>query len=1205
MIAVYGNSHTGNFASAARLNLNNAKINAKNIDLKTSSDLRTRDDGYISYTGAAGGFVAGSTLNLRNTLDQESLINISGNSKLDASENATLSTKTSSGFKQKVDSTAGAFVAVPRARSYLTVTNNNNINIAAGSKVKAGNELEINFDSNNDLASRTNAEAHHFGFKDPVAESYLTLNINNNLNNSGSLEAGNLVDINYMGNSTNNLEQFAYSEAHAAIATTTENGELKKDLHNNLNIASGGDITSGKSIDVNYSSGVGNSSSYIGWKTVSYALFGIPIKKGDSKSNASIYHIPSLQIDGKMVAGQSNSRYMKINRDGSVDMDTLLGFYNDDYKLYDNQEVDGSDVQQRSLAAIKIEINNIDSTIEELSKENESLNKLKTDAKNDRKATQDKLDELNGYITNGNYELLDENSSFNDKISADIKAKVIKTSANEADRITEAEYNAIMAAYSNKKTKSEMPSMKEFLADSSNTIMTERELVQLTPDQLFNISNAIDENFKNSVITNADEAGKITADQYDAIMEAYNSKKAEAEFANLELMDFLNDTSTKIMIGDEQLTLSEAQLTTINNALKDAAEGKNIGNLVIETSAGEGYKITTDQYNAIMTAYNSKKEEVGNLKLMDFLNDTSNEIVLKEAEQVNLSGEQLSTIENALKSSTEETNIKALVIKTSANEADRITEAQYNAIVNAYEAKLNERLKPLTISDFLSGSGSSVISLSDAQKQTILDAYRLAGGDDVKGLIVKTSANEADRITEDQYNTLVAAYSTAYNDRLTEIAAKNEEISLSDFLDDSSNTIMMGDTVLNLTDAQKETIKNMERDIDGNIAVSNSGDFLIYDNKYIGVSNPKTVNNATSCDEIDQYNAELSVLDGILQQYEEKLNANEQSRQDLVNRKDALENEKDEIINAKYENRNELYSIVFYDLYSDTANVNIAGADNRSISGNGNIIVAQPGLQVDNYSNRSLIFNDIDFGSSTSGNGLTINGKNHAIFMDTKKAVSGMDTFFYWYGWGWGNTGEFSNIPDTADGNGVHYKSGTQGVKSGITINTYYDSNSPFIDKYAPESGTIFTGDIINSGNQMTVTNNNPIIFMGQTVNSGKTTLVSPTAIIAELSSNKVDINDDPDNWEQNKEGTVFNLGAGSYLFGGNAVVVEAEKINIKGDVVSGYKNRGITITDDMLKEENLIVDPNTIDPVTGEGDKNLINLGGNALSAYLNDGVN
>ncbi|MBQ9271030.1 MAG: hypothetical protein IJ218_02030, partial [Alphaproteobacteria bacterium] len=1211
LIAVYGNYHTGNFTSAANLSLNNAKINAKNIDLKTSSDLRTSDNGYISYTGAAGGFVAGSTLELRNTLDQYSSLNIAGNSNLNASENAKLSAKTASGFKQKVDSTAGAFVAVPRARSYLTVNNNNNINIAAGSKIRASNELEINFDSNNDLASRTNAEAHHFGFKDPVAESYLTLNINNNLNNSGSLEAGNLVDINYMGNSTNNLEQFAYSEAHAAIATTTENGELKKDLRNNLNIASGGDITSGKSIDVNYSSGGGNSSSYIGWKTVSYALFGIPIEKGDSKSNALIYHIPTLQIDGKMVAGQSNSRYMKINRDGSVDMDTLLGFYNDDYKLYDNQSVDGDDVKQRSLAAIEIEINNIDSTIVELSEENESLNKLKTDAEKDRDATQAKLDELNGYITDGNYELLDENSSLNDKINADIKARVIKTSESDTDKLTEAEYNAIMAAYSSKKTKSEMPSMKEFLADSSNKIMTERELVQLTPDQLFNISNAIDENFKTSVITNTNEAGKITTDQYNAIMEAYNSKKAEAESANLELMDFLNDTSTKIMIGDEQLTLSEAQLTTINNALKDAAEGKNIENLVIKTSAGEGYKITTDQYNAIMTVYNSKKEETGNLKLMDFLNDTSNEIVLKEAEQVNLSGEQLSTIENALQNSTEDTNIKALVIKTSANEADRITEAQYNAIVNAYEAKLNERLKPLTISDFLSGSDSSVISLSDAQKQTILDAYRLADSDDVKGLIVKTSANEENRLTEDQYNTLVTAYSTAYNNKLAEIAEQNKEISLSEFLDGSSNTIMMGETALNLTDAQKQTIKNMENEIGNKIAVSNSGDFLIYDNKYVAVSNPTTETvegtSVASCDEIKQYKTELSALDGILQQYEEKLNANEQSRQDLVNRKNALGTEREEIINAKYENRNELYSIVFYDLYSDTANINISGADNRSISDDskGDIIVAQPGLQVDNYSNRSLIFNDIDFGNSTSGNGLTINGKNHAIFMDTKKAVSGMDTFFYWYGWGWGNTGKFSDIPDTDDGDGVHYKSGTQGVTSGITINTYYDSNSPFIDKYAPESGTIFTGDIINSGNQMTVTNNNLIIFMGQTVNSGKTTLVSPTAIIAELTSDKVDINDDPDNWEQNKEGTVFNLGAGSYLFGGNAVVVEAEKINIKGDVVSGYKNRGITITDDMLKEENLIVDPNTIDPVTGEGDKNLINLGGNALSAYLNDGVN
>ncbi|MBO6290450.1 MAG: hypothetical protein J6N45_09060, partial [Alphaproteobacteria bacterium] len=1129
LIAVYGNYHTGNFTSAANLNLNNAKINAKNIDLKSVSDLRTSDNGYISYTGAAGGFVAGSTLELRNTLNQTSSIGIVGNSKLDASENAKLSAKTASGFKQKVDSTAGAFVAVPRARSYLTVTNNNNVNIANGSKVKAGNELEINFDSNNDLASRTNAEAHHFGFKDPVAESYLTLNINNNLNNSGSLEAGNLVDINYMGDSTNNLEQFAYSEAHAAIATTTENGELKKDLRNNLNIASGGDITSGKSIDVNYSSGVGNSSSYIGWKTVSYALFGIPIKKSDDKSNASIYHIPSLKVDGKMVAGQSNSRYMKINRDGSVDLDTLVGFYNDDYKLYDGQSVEGDEVKQRSLAAIEIEINNIDSTIVELSKENESLNKLKTDAEKEHEATQAKLDEINGYIADGNYELLDENSSFNDRIGTDIKAKILKTSANEADRITEAEYNAIMAAYNEKMANAGNPSMIEFLKNPATEIMTEGEIVLLTPDQLNTISNAIE---------------------------------------------------------------------------KNSTDGTDIKTLVIKTSANEAERLTEAQYNAVMNAYNKKAAEVENLKMMDFLKDTSNEIKIS-GEKVILSQAQLDTITNALKNSEDSAVIKASVIQTSAGEADRITEAQYNAIITAYNTMISSRNKPLTISDFLAGSDSSVTSLSDAQKQTILDAYRLADSDDVKGLIVKTSANEENRLTEDQYNTLVTAYNTAYNNKLAEIAEQNKEISLSDFLNDSSNTIMVGDAHLSLTDAQKQTIRDMETNINGKLKVSNSGVFLIYDNKYVAVSNPKIVDNVTSCDEIKQYNTELSAKSDLIQQYKEKLNANEATKQNLLNRKTVLGNEQEEIINAKYEDRNEVYSIVFYDLYSDTANVNIAGADNRSISGNGNIIVAQPGLQVDNYSNRSLIFNDIDFSGSTAGSGLTINGKDHAIFMDTKKAVSGMDTFFYWYGWGWNQVGKFSDIPDTNDGNGVHYKSGTQGVKSGITIHTYYDSNSPFIDKNASESGTIFMGDIMNSGKQMTVTNNSVIFFIGQTVNSGKTTLATPSAIIAELTSDKVDINSNPDNWEQNKEGTVFNLGEGSYLFGGNAVVVEAEKINIKGDVVSGYKNRGITITDDMLKEENLIVDPNTIDPVTGEGGKNLINLGGNALSAYLNDGVN
>ena len=47
----------------------------------------------------------------------------------------------------------------------------------------------------------------------------------------------------------------------------------------------------------------------------------------------------------------------------------------------------------------------------------------------------------------------------------------------------------------------------------------------------------------------------------------------------------------------------------------------------------------------------------------------------------------------------------------------------------------------------------------------------------------------------------------------------------------------------------------------------------------------------------------------------------------------------------------------------------------------------------------------------------------------------------------------------------------------------------------------------------------------------------------------------------------------------------------------AGYSPKGITIIDDMLKKENLIVDP-----ITSE--KNFINLDGNKISPNLNKGV-
>ena len=452
-VAVADNEATNTYTASAKLSLNNTTINAENINLKTNVDVRNAKNTIVDYAGGAGGFVAENEMRLTNNINQTSEIEIK-NSKLYSKKDTKLKTITSSLFKQKTDTTVGGFVAIPRSKNWLTVTNNNQITIDALSKVVAADELEINFDSNNDLEARAISEAHHFGFKDPVSESYLTLNVNNTLQNNGSLEAGNLVDINFMNDSTNNLTQYAYSEAHAAIPTTTEEGEISKNINNILNVEQKADITSGKDIEISYSVGKGTNSSTIAWKTICYALFGIPISDSGSHSNVKVAHTVSLKDDGKIVAGQGNSRYMKINRDGSIDKETLKGFYDDDYILSDGEHISGSVVKQRTLNSIQVEINNIQETIEETTNTINSLDETIIKLEDKQQEVQDKIDELNDLINNGAILTNDKrdtqgNSDFDTFVQNEIKTEIKSRIVDDSDdtKITESQYNTIMSDY--------------------------------------------------------------------------------------------------------------------------------------------------------------------------------------------------------------------------------------------------------------------------------------------------------------------------------------------------------------------------------------------------------------------------------------------------------------------------------------------------------------------------------------------------------------------------------------------------------------------------------------------------------------------------------------------------------------------------------------------------------------------------------------
>ncbi|MBQ4400242.1 MAG: hypothetical protein II830_02980, partial [Alphaproteobacteria bacterium] len=301
--------------------------------------------------------------------------------------------------------------------------------------------------------------------------SYLDLTINNTLENSGTLQAGNMLDINFMNASTNTLTQFAQAVSRAAIATTAEDGKLTKTVNNKIDNKTNANIISGKDIDINYSSGNGESKSVIYWVTKSG--WGI-ITDSDQSSKYNLSSNYSMNNNGKITAAANNSKYMKINRDGSIDKTTLKGFYDGDYILNDGEIIDGAKLKEQKLAEIDIDLENVNADIDEYSNTLDNYTTIITDLMQQKADVEATISEINSLIEDGAVLLESkaggsgiyaEISEFDLKMQKDMGCvRQTNTDPGYASKITQAEYNTMMQDYIVALQANEELSIAEFLA---------------------------------------------------------------------------------------------------------------------------------------------------------------------------------------------------------------------------------------------------------------------------------------------------------------------------------------------------------------------------------------------------------------------------------------------------------------------------------------------------------------------------------------------------------------------------------------------------------------------------------------------------------------------------------------------------------------------------------------------------------------------
>ena len=249
-------------------------------------------------------------------------------------------------------------------------------------------------------------------------------------------------------------------------------------------------------------------------------------------------------------------------------------------------------------------------------------------------------------------------------------------------------------------------------------------------------------------------------------------------------------------------------------------------------------------------------------------------------------------------------------------------------------------------------------------------------------------------------------------------------------------------------------------------------------------------------------------------------------------------------------------AFVFKDLNAAGGTININAEKGTSIlSGTGEMEVSVADIKIDNYSNYDLIFEDLNVGNGSTG--VTVDGKNYAGSTEGIK---------HW------------------DNNLRVFTLGTEGNIGSIAINNFYDHNHPINNSLIGNiaSDIIINGVVKTNSGDVKLYNESGDITINDTITANKTTVNMPQG-----------------SFTQNTRGKEYKLENGDTLFAGKSINISASKIDIQGNMQAGVADKHITITEDMLKPENLLFDTET-------GEYILVNLGDEGKqSVYMNDGNN
>jgi hypothetical protein len=275
-------------------------------------------DSFTNITNIARAYIAGNS-------------NASSGSKVTADQDVTLSSINDVFAYDKGALTAGGAIAVAEVNSTITNSNTATSSIGENAEVAAGNDVNVDSKTSANVEAVTYTEGFGLGASaDGKAEVTVTADNDANIAGNAAVEAGNDINV-FAGRDPDGWQNSlrARSEARSfsagGIPFSSVKGLATLNNYNDIMIAAGAELKSGRDINLGSFRGGAFVEGYARAKLRTYLLFGIPITWYNDGARSSVNNASdTVTVNGSAESGLNRHKIMHIDPLGNVSSDSNI-----------------------------------------------------------------------------------------------------------------------------------------------------------------------------------------------------------------------------------------------------------------------------------------------------------------------------------------------------------------------------------------------------------------------------------------------------------------------------------------------------------------------------------------------------------------------------------------------------------------------------------------------------------------------------------------------------------------------------------------------------------------------------------------------------------------------------------------------------------------------------------------------------------------